>query len=429
MTATLMLVFLVTMILGVPIAFTMLIGALAAVWVQGSLPLLVAVQQMFAGIDSFPLMAIPFFILAAELMTGGALTEVLLRFASQLVGHVRGGLGHTNVLTLTFFSGISGSALADVAGPGSMLIRMMRKAGYHPEYAAALTAATAIVGPIIPPSIIMIVYALTEPSVTIMGLFLAGIVPGLMITGSLLIVNHIISIRRGYRSTDPRPGFSVIAASFVRALPALMLPVIILGGIHLGVFTPTEASVAAVFYALMVGRFVYGTLHFSMLPKLLLRTALLTASVLMVIATSEVFGWVLTIGQVPQTVAAWISGLGLGPIELLLLINLFLLLAGIFIEPLPGVMILVPVLAPIALGAGMDPLQFAIVVLVNLTLGMITPPVGALLFVTQIVSGVSMRKMTRELLPMLGAQILVLLLLSLFPGFSTWLPHTFGYTK
>lgn len=429
MTVTLMLVFLVTMILGVPIAFTMLIGALAAVWVQGSLPLLVAVQQMFAGIDSFPLMAIPFFILAAELMTGGALTEVLLRFASQLVGHVRGGLGHTNVLTLTFFSGISGSALADVAGPGSMLIRMMRKAGYHPEYAAALTAATAIVGPIIPPSIIMIVYALTEPSVTIMGLFLAGIVPGLMITGSLLIVNHIISIRRGYRSTDPRPGLAVIAASFVRALPALMLPVIILGGIHLGVFTPTEASVAAVFYALVVGRFVYGTLHFSMLPNLLLRTALLTASVLMVIATSEVFGWVLTIGQVPQTVAAWISGLGLGPIELLLLINLFLLLAGIFIEPLPGVMILVPVLAPIALGAGMDPLQFAIVVLVNLTLGMITPPVGALLFVTQIVSGVSMRKMTRELMPMLGAQILVLLLLSLFPGFSTWLPHTFGYTK
>jgi tripartite ATP-independent transporter DctM subunit len=428
-TATLMLVFLVTMILGVPVAFTMLIGALAAVWMQGSLPLLVAVQQMFAGIDSFPLMAIPFFILAAELMTGGALTEVLLRFASQLVGHVRGGLGHTNVLTLTFFSGISGSALADVAGPGSMLIRMMRKAGYHPEYAAALTAATAIVGPIIPPSIIMIVYALTEPSVTIMGLFLAGIVPGLMITGSLLIVNHIISVRRGYRSTDPRPGFSVIAASFVRALPALMLPLIILGGIHFGVFTPTEASVAAVFYALVVGRFIYGTLHFSMLPKLLLRTALLTASVLMVIATSEVFGWVLTIGQVPQTVAAWISGLGLGPIELLLLINLFLLLAGIFIEPLPGVMILVPVLAPIALSAGMDPLQFAIVVLVNLTLGMITPPVGALLFVTQIVSGVSMRKMTRELMPMLGAQILVLLLLSLFPGFSTWLPHTFGYTK
>ncbi|MCA3251035.1 MAG: TRAP transporter large permease [Pseudomonadota bacterium] len=429
MSATLMLVFLVTLILGVPVAFTMLIAGLAAVWVQGSLPPLVAVQQMFAGIDSFPLMAIPFFILAAELMTGGALTEVLLRFASHLIGHVRGGLGHTNVLTLTFFSGISGSALADVAGPGSMLIRMMRQAGYHPEYAAALTAATAIVGPIIPPSIIMIVYALTEPSVSIMGLFLAGIVPGLMITGSLLVVNHVVSGRRGYRSAETRPPLGLILRSFVRALPALLLPVIILGGIHFGVFTPTEASAAAVTYALIVGRFVYGTLSMSMLPSILLRTALLTSSILMVIATSEVFGWILTVGQVPQTAAAWISGLGLGPIELLLLINLFLLLAGIFIEPLPGVMIFVPVLAPMALSLGIDPLQFAIVVIVNLTLGMITPPVGALLFVTTIVSGVTMGKLTRQLMPMLGAQLVVLLLLTLVPGFSTWLPHAFGYMK
>jgi tripartite ATP-independent transporter DctM subunit len=362
-------------------------------------------------------------------MTGGALTEVLLRFASQLVGHVRGGLGHTNVLTLTFFSGISGSALADVAGPGVMLIKMMRQAGYHPEYAAALTAATAIVGPIIPPSIIMIVYALTEPSVTIMGLFLAGIVPGLMITGSVLVVNHVVSTRRGYKSDAGRPPLATIAASFVKALPALLLPVIILGGIHFGVFTPTEASAAAVFYALLVGRFLYGTLRFSMLPTILLRTALLTASILMVIACSEVFGWVLTVGQVPQTVAAWMGGFGLGPIELLLLINLFLLLAGIFIEPLPGVMILVPVLAPLALGAGIDPLQFAIVVLVNLTLGMITPPVGALLFVTSIVSGVKMGPLSRELIPMLGAQIVVLLLLTLVPSFSTWMPHAFGYMR
>ncbi len=429
MSLTLMLVFIATLVIGVPIAFTMLIAGLAAVWVQGSLPPLVAVQQMFAGIDSFPLMAIPFFILAAELMTGGALTEVLLRFASQLIGHVRGGLGHTNVLTLTFFSGISGSALADVAGPGSMLIGMMRKAGYPAEYAAALTAATAIVGPIIPPSIIMIVYALTEPSVSIMGLFLAGVVPGLMITVSLLVVNHIISTRRGYKSAEARPSARTIAVSFVRALPALLLPMVILGGIHFGVFTPTEASAAAVAYALLVGRFLYGTLRFNMLPKILLRTALLTASILMVIATSEVFGWVLTVGQVPQAVAAWIAGFQLGPIELLLLINLFLLLAGIFIEPLPGVMILVPVLAPLALAAGIDPLQFAVVVLLNLTLGMITPPVGALLFVTTIVSGVSMGKLTRELLPMLGAQLVVLLLLSLVPGFSTWLPHALGYMK
>jgi TRAP-type transport system large permease protein len=426
---TLMLVFVATLVIGVPIAFTMLAAALAAVWVQGSLSPLVAVQQMFAGIDSFPLMAIPFFILAAELMTGGALTEVLLQFASRLIGHVRGGLGHTNVLTLTFFSGISGSALADVAGPGSMLIKMMRKAGYPAEYAAALTASTAIVGPIIPPSIIMIVYALTEPSVTIIGLFLAGVVPGLMITGSLLVVNHVISTRRGYGTATARPPLPELLRAFVRALPALALPLIILGGIHFGVFTPTEASAAAVFYALVVGRWLYGTLRLSMLPTILLRTALLTASILMVIACSEVFSWVLTVGQVPQTVAQWVAGFQLSPLALLLLINLLLLIAGIFIEPLPGVMIFVPVLAPLALAAGVDPLQLAIVVLVNLTLGMITPPVGALLFVTSIVSGVTMGRMTRELMPMFSAQLVVLLLLTLVPAFSTWLPGVFSYTR
>jgi tripartite ATP-independent transporter DctM subunit len=424
-----MIVFLVTMLLGVPIAFTMLIAALAAIAYKGTLDPLVAVQQMFAGVDSFPLLAIPFFILAAELMSGGALTEVLLHFASRLIGHVRGGLGHTNVLTLTFFSGISGSALADVAGPGSMLIRMMRTSGYPAEYAAALTAATAIVGPIIPPSIIMIVYALTEPSVTIMGLFLAGVIPGLMITGSLLVVNHVISARNNYRSDIKRASLREVFLSFVKALPALALPFIILGGIHFGVFTPTEASAAAVLYALVVGRYLYGTLKWSAVPTLLFRTALLTSSILMVIATSEVFAWVLTVGQVPQTVAQWIAGFQLGPIELLLLINVFLLLAGIFIEPLPGVMILVPVLAPLALAAGIDPLQFAIIVLLNLTLGMITPPVGALLFVTTIVSGVSMGRLSRQLLPMLGAQLVVLLLLTLFPIFSTWLPRLAGYAR
>ena len=383
---------------------------------------------MFAGIDSFPLLAIPFFILAAELMTGGALTDVLLRFASQLVGHVRGGLGHTNILTLTFFSGISGSALADVAGPGAMLIRMMKKAGYPPEYAAALTASTAIVGPIIPPSIIMIVYALTENSVSIMGLFLGGVVPGLMITGALLVVNHWVSVRRNFRTGDARPALRELSISFVKALPALALPVIILGGIHLGMFTPTEASAVAVFYALVVGKFLYGTLKFDMLPAILFRTAMVTASILMIIATSEVFGWVLTVGQIPQAVAQWIAGFHLSTLGLFLLINVFLLLAGIFIEPLPGVMIFVPILAPMALAAGIDPLQFAIVVIVNLTLGMITPPVGALLFITSIVSGVSMGKMSRELVPMLGAELVVLLLLTLIPTFSTWLPGMFGYT-
>jgi tripartite ATP-independent transporter DctM subunit len=425
----LMLAFLVALVLGVPIAFAMVIAGLAAILVQGAIDPLVAVQNMFAGIDSFPLLAIPFFILAAEIMSGGALIEVLLRFASQLVGHVRGGLGHTNVLTLTFFSGISGSALADAAGPGAMLIRLMKRAGYAPEYAAALTASTAIVGPIIPPSIIMIVYALTETSVSIMGLFLGGVVPGLMITGSLLLVNHWVSVRRNYRVSETRATLTEIALGFVRALPALVLPFIILGGMHLGIFTPTEASAVAVFYALVVGKYLYRTLDYAMLPAILFRTAILTASILMIIAGSEIFSFLLTVGQIPQAVAQWMAGFDLGPLALLLLINVLLLLAGIFIEPLPGVMIFVPILAPLALAAGIHPLHFAMVVIVNLTLGMITPPVGALLFVTSIVSGVPVGKMTRELVPMFGALLGVLLLLTFVPQFSTWLPGLFGYSK
>lgn len=427
MTTVLGLVFLALMVIGAPIAFAMLIAGLVAVWLKPGLSSLVVMQNLFSGLDSFPLMAIPFFILAAELMTGGALTDVLLKFAARLVGMRRGGLGHANILTLTFFSGISGSALADAAGPGAMLIKMMRKAGYKDSYAAALTASTAIVGPIIPPSIIMIVYAMTDNSVSITGLFLAGVVPGFLIALSLMVVNHIVSVRRGYRSSpellDPAP----LLRLFWRALPALMLPVIILGGIHLGIFTPTEASAAAVLYALLVGRFVYGTLQWNMLPAILFRSALMTASILFIVATSAVFAWVLTVGQIPQTMAAWIAGMALSPIELLIAINVLLLLVGIFIEPLPGVMIMVPILGPLAEAAGLNPLHFAIVVIVNLTLGMVTPPVGGLLFVTSAVSGVRMGPMVREMVPMLVALFTVLMLLTFVPAFSTWLPGVLGY--
>ncbi|WP_046115406.1 TRAP transporter large permease [Aquincola tertiaricarbonis] len=428
MTAILGLSFVGLMAIGLPIAFAMLIAGLVAVWLKpGMTSLVVVAQNLFSGLDSFPLLAIPFFILAAELMSGGALTDVLLQFAARLVGQRRGGLGHANILTLTFFSGISGSALADAAGPGSMLIKMMRKAGYSDAYAAALTASTAIVGPIIPPSIIMIVYALTDNSVTITGLFLAGVVPGVLIALSLALVNHWVSIKRNYRSAPELLDPSPMLRLFVKAIPALMLPVIILGGIHFGVFTPTEASAAAVLYALIVGRFVYGTLRLSMLPAILFRTALMTASILFIVATSAVFAWVLTVGQVPQAVASWIAGMQLTPVVLLLAINLLLLVVGIFIEPLPGVMIMVPILAPLADAAGLNPLHFAIVVIVNLTLGMITPPVGGLLFVTSIVSGVSMARMVREARPMLVALLVVLGLLTFIPALSTWLPGLLGY--
>ena len=247
--------------IGVPVAFALGLATAAALVLADNYPLLVLLKETFTGIDSFPLMAVPFFILAAELMSGGSLTEVLLKFAGQFVGHKRGGLGYTNVVSLTFFSGISGSALADAAGPGSMLIRMMDKAGYDRAYAAALTAATAIVGPIIPPSIIMIIYALQDDNVSVGALFVAGLIPGLMIAVAMCVVNFQVSKKRNYKGEGAMPPWAEVLGTTWKAIPALLLPVLILGGMRAGWFTPTEASVVAVFYALICGKFIYRTLE------------------------------------------------------------------------------------------------------------------------------------------------------------------------
>jgi tripartite ATP-independent transporter DctM subunit len=409
------------MALGVPVAFAIGLATLGAIFTHGLPPIAIA-QKALTGIDSFPLLAMPFFLLAAELMTGGALAQVLLRFAAMFVGHKRGGLGYTNVLALTFFSGISGSALADAAGPGAILIRMMRQSGYPAAYAAALTATTAVVGPIIPPSIIMIIYALQDPNVSVLGLFWAGILPGLLISGSLLAYNFWASRRRNFRSEGQPPGLAEIVRTSIRAIPALLLPVIIVGGIHGGVFTPTEASVIAVFYALVVGMFFYRTLTPAMLPQILARSAFLTAAVLLIVTFSSAFAWVLTVVQIPQMLSAWIGSLGLDPLTFLFAVNVLLLAFGVFIEPLPGVLVLVPILSPMAASLGIDPLHFAIVVIVNLTLGMVTPPVGSLLFVTALVAKIRMPELNRELWPMLAIQILVLALITLVPQISTFLP-------
>lgn len=413
--------------IGVPVAFALGLSTVTALLVSGSFPMLVLLKETFTGIDSFPLMAVPFFILAAELMSGGSLTDVLLRFAGQFVGHRRGGLGYTNVVALTFFSGISGSALADAAGPGSMMIRMMDKAGYDRAYAAALTAATAIVGPIIPPSIIMIIYALADDNVSVGALFVAGLLPGLLIAVAMCIVNWHVSKQRNYRGDGEHPSRDEILRTTWRALPAILLPVLILGGMRAGWFTPTEASVVAVFYALICGKYVYGTLKWQAVPDILWRSALLTASVLIIIGMSASFAWVLTIEGVPQAVANWISDMQLNTWTFLIVVNIFLLLFGIFIEPLPGVMVLVPILAPVAAKVGVDPTHFAMVVIFNLTLGMITPPVGGLLFVTSNVSRVPMSALTRELVPFLYAHGVVLVLLTFVPALSTWLPHVMGF--
>lgn len=413
--------------IGMPVAFALGFSTLTALIFGADFPLFVLLKQTYEGVDSFPLMAVPFFILAAELMSGGSLTEVLLKFAAQFVGHKRGGLGYTNVVSLTFFSGISGSALADAAGPGSMMIRMMDKAGYDRSYAAALTAATAIVGPIIPPSIIMIIYALQDDRVSVGALFVAGFIPGILIAAGMALVNFYVSKKRNYKGIPGNETFTEKMLVTWKAIPALMLPVIILGGMRAGWFTPTEASVVAVFYALVCGKWIYRTLEWKAVPDILSRSALMTASVLIIIGTSNAFAWILTIDGLPIKLAEWMSMQDMNAFTFLIAVNIFLLLFGIFIEPLPGVMILVPILAPVAAKLGIDPIHFAMVVIFNLTLGMITPPVGGLLFVTSNVAKVPLDALTRELKPFLIAHAIILVMLTFIPALSTWAPQALGF--
>jgi len=413
--------------IGLPVAFALGFSTLTALVFGADFPLFVLLKQTYEGVDSFPLMAVPFFILAAELMSGGSLTEVLLKFAAQFVGHKRGGLGYTNVVSLTFFSGISGSALADAAGPGSMMIRMMDKAGYDRSYAAALTAATAIVGPIIPPSIIMIIYALQDDRVSVGSLFVAGFIPGILIAVGMAVVNWHVSKQRNYKGAPGNETFAEKMLVTWKAIPALMLPVIILGGMRAGWFTPTEASVVAVFYALVCGKWIYRTLEWKAVPDILSRSALMTASVLIIIGTSNAFAWILTIDGLPIKLAEWMGAQDMSVFTFLIAVNIFLLIFGIFIEPLPGVMVLVPILAPVAAKLGIDPIHFAMIVIFNLTLGMITPPVGGLLFVTSNVSKVPLDALTRELKPFLIAHAIILAMLTFIPALSTWAPHALGF--
>ncbi len=417
----------ILLVIGVPVAFAIAIAAFAAVTFASSYPQLVIIKEMFSGIDSFPLLAVPFFILAAEIMTGGAMTHVLLRFATQFVGHLRGGLGHANVISSTMFAGISGSALADAAGPGAMMVRMMEQGGYPRAYAGALTASAAVVGPIIPPSIIMILYALQDERVSVVALFMAGIVPGLCITAAMLAANWWMSRRRGYGGDGARPPWPQILRTTLHALPALGLIVLIIGGIRGGIFTPTEASVMAVAYALLCGMFVYRSLRLRDLPDILLRAALTSAAVLLILAAARAFAWILIIEGVPQAMATTIEAMQLSPILFLLAVNLLLLVFGLFMDPLPGVMILVPILAPIAFSLGIDPIHFAIVVIVNLTIGLTTPPVGSLLFVISSAVGLRPTTLMREIPPFFIANIAVLLVLTFVPAISTWLPRVSGF--
>jgi len=428
MAAALWIAFVVSMVIGMPLAFVMGGSGLVALLVESKLSLLSVPQRFFNGINSFPLMAVPFFILAADLMSAGGITTSILRFTNSLVGHIRGGLGHVAVLSEMVFSGISGSALADAAGPGAVMMRMMQRAGYESHYSAAFVAATAVLGPIIPPSIIAIVYAMADSRVTVAGLFMAGVVPGVILGGALAVTNYIISVRHGYKYTSKKATWAVRLRSLWKAAPALFMPVIIFGGILSGTFTATESAAVAVVYALIVGLFITRKLNFPLIGKVLLQSGLVSSAALLIVAMASLFSWLLTILQLPQTVALAIGEMTTSPMVVMWLVAVFVFICGMFLDVLPAVIILVPVLGPLTDQFGINPLYFANCFILNISIALVTPPVGGVLFVITSVSRLKFEMISRAILPMVVGELVVLALLIFFPALSVAFPSWLGFS-
>lgn len=411
-------VWLTIMLMGMPIAFTLAVATLLYLVVNG-MPLVIIAQRMVGGIDSFPLLAVPFFILAANLMNGSGITDRLFHFAHLLVGRVRGGLAHVNVVASVIFSGMSGSAVADAGGLGAMEIRVMREAGYKPAYAAAVTVASCIIGPMIPPSIPMVIYGVLADA-SIGRLFLGGVIPGLMTAGSLMLMIALTARSKGLPVTEGIPRSEALLTTR-RAMLPLLTPVIIIGGITMGVFSPTEASAIACVYALVLGVF-YRELNAQRIWTVLQETSRTTASICLIVSAATVFAWLLTALQVPQHAATFLIGLTTDPLQLLLIINLAIFVIGFFIEGLAVMILVVPVMQPTLVAVGIDPIHFGVVLVFNLMIGLMTPPMGVGLFVVSSVSGLRVEEIAREVFPMLIPLVVVLLLLIFFPGLVTALP-------
>ena len=426
MSIILTVVFIITLAAGIPVAFCLALTSLVVLLVIGNVPLHLIPQRMFTGMDSFPLMAVPFFILAGDLMNSAGITQRIVRFSNALVGHIRGGLAHVNIVASMFFAGISGSAVADTAALGSILIPAMEKDGYDITFSAAVTASSSVIGPIIPPSIPVVIFALVG-SVSVGGLFLAGLVPGVLIGFGLMIVAYIISRRKNYGSKHPLVSLREFGSSFVGAVIPLLMPLIILGGILSGVFTPTEAASVAVAYAVVVGFFILRTLKLKDLPAIFYRSMVTTSIILIVMACANIFSWILGTQLIPQKVAMVISSLTTNPYLFLLLINLLLLIVGCFLEGLAAIIILVPILLPLSQQMGIDPLHFGIVVVMNLMIGLITPPLGLCLFVCCSVARVDLIKLIRVSTPFILVEIGALLIVTYFPQIVLFIPHFFGY--
>lgn len=383
-------------------------------------------QRMFAGMDSFVLMAIPLFILAGEIMNKTGITQGLVNFSNAVVGHIRGGLAHVTILTEIVLSGITGSAIADAAATGSIMIPAMEKQGYDKRFATAVVASSSLLGPIIPPSIPMIIYASIQ-EVSVAGLFAAGILPGVLLGMFFMILSWFVSKLHGYSTVKKRASVSEIIRSFRQALVSLVMPVIILGGIVGGLMTPTEAAGVAVLYGLIVGFFVLRTLHVRDLPELLRQTVIATSVILFIIGSATLFGWLLSYLRIPQTLATGLLSVSRNPYVLFGVVNMFLLICGMFLDLTISMVLFAPIFAPVFIGLGIHPLHFAIVFTINLTIGLVTPPYGLLLFTVSGLTGISIEEVSRFVLPFIAVSIGFLFLITYVPWIPMSVPRLLGF--
>jgi len=419
--------FLLFLMIGLPVFFGMLAAPGILLWLNGQdRDLILLYRNVYNGMASFPLMAIPFFMLAGELMNRGGITMRLVEFSQAMMGHFRGGLAHVNVLSSMLFAGLSGSAVADTSALGSMLIPAMEKEGYTRKFAAAITAASSVIGPIIPPSGIMIIYAYVMGE-SVAALFLAGIVPGILVGLGLMIMVKFQADRYDFPASRSKASWGERGQASLKAFFPLMTPVIILGGILGGVFTPTEAAAVAVGYAIIVGMFILRTLRFGDLPDVFMRAAMTSATVLLLVGAAMAFKTVVSLSHTPEILAEFVLGLSENPLILLFLINLLLFVVGMFLDAGPAIIILGPILGPIFVDLGVDPIHFAIIMSVNLTVGLATPPMGLVLFVASSVSGERVETISKAILPFLAIEIIVIFLITFIPEISMTVPRLTGF--
>jgi len=417
-------VFTLLMLIGTPIAFCLGVSSFATVLYMG-LPANVVFQRLNSGVSVFSLLAIPFFIYAGDLMVRGGIASRIVAFAASLVGHIRGGLGQVNIVTATLFGGISGSAVAEAAAVGGLMIPQMKARGYGADYAVNVTSMAALIALLLPPSHNMIIYSISAGGkISIADLFTAGVIPGLLLAASLMVTAYFVARSRGY-PTEPFPGFMIAAQLLVVAVPGLLLIAIIFGGVRSGVFTATESSCIAVIYALLVTIFVYRQMTWNDFVHATMGAVRTTAMVLLIIGCAAAFSWLMAFLRVPAALVAWMQTISENPIMILLLLNIIMLVLGTFMDMGPTIIITTPIFLPIAQAYGIDPVHFGIIMILNYGIGLNTPPVGGVQFVACAVGKISVWEAMRSIWPFYGAGVVVLLLVTYIPALSLWLPGVF----